>query len=271
MPDSDTLATRFSDAPDPDAGQYQAFSSLAGAGAVLGVLSAAALLSPGFWVLPIAGLVLSAVALGRIARNAPWLSGRKTAMWGLALSLVFGTTACTNTLVFRWCACNEARQMADLWFSFLRDSKPQFAHQLEQEPDDRQPLNELLLDYYRREKRQHRALYEFANQPIIRTLMALGDRAKVRYYATEAAEPNGQAYYVRLVYAITLEDPGKEPTTFFLALHLQRARLTKAPLSDWRILRPEAPYRPEFFGGPDRPTVQKPYEEQLPKKPAAGA
>lgn len=244
MPSSETIPAGFSEAPEPDIEQYHSFSGLAVAGAVFGVLSVTALLAPAMVVMSIIGALLSGFALWRIAKNAPWLLGWKTATLGLCLSLLFGVASLVNQAVFRWSAIAEAKQVADVWFGYLREDKPQFAHHLELHPGERRPFNERLLDYYRTTE-HHRGLHEFANQPAVRALLAQGDRAQVRFYDTEAAQTSDDTYYVRLVYAVTVEDAAGAPATFFIAFHMSRHELKKAHVSDWQIQRTEGGYHPQ--------------------------
>jgi hypothetical protein len=69
--------------------QYRALSSAAVAGLILGMLSPLAMLDWIWVVLPIAGLVVSAVAWRRVSRHRDDLTGMGLAKAGFALSLVF--------------------------------------------------------------------------------------------------------------------------------------------------------------------------------------
>ena len=91
----------LTDYQDTRIAEYRAVSSSAVAGLILGLLSPAAMIDPVLWTAPIAGIIFSVLGLRRIARNAPALISRKAAMWGLILSIFFGSAAVTDWYVYR--------------------------------------------------------------------------------------------------------------------------------------------------------------------------
>jgi hypothetical protein len=191
---------------------------------------------------PVLAVVLSAGALWRIGRPALALTGRKAALAGLALGIVFAVAAPTDWLIYRRHLRIEARQFADLWFECLQQGQPQKAHHLTLPPDARWRLDEALWEYYRASAERAEALRRYAARPPIRAILALGDKAQVRYYQTLDQGSAGSQEWVRPIYAVTYEEDGARKT-FFVAVVLERVRLDDGR-ANWRIAGVEGGIRP---------------------------
>ena len=139
--------------PGPEPTEYRSLSGLAVAGLAFGLLSAAAMIFPLLLTSAIVGLVLSTWALVRIRRQAPVLVGRRMALAGLFLSVLFAAAVPVDRLVYRWRIQSEARQFGDLWFELLSRGEPQKAHQLTVEPRIRERLDDRLWASYRDDPR----------------------------------------------------------------------------------------------------------------------
>jgi hypothetical protein len=198
---------------DPET--YAAVSGLAVAALVFGILSVAALVDPLAWGIPAVGAVLGAVALARIVRRPGELVGRKAAVAGLLLSLFFGSVAVGERNVYRALLRREARQVARAWFERVAERQPQLAHQLSLDPDHRQPPGSDAWVAYRKNGDLHNSLEKYVGEPLMRTLLALGEKATVRYYGSPAIEGNRGQESVVLLYAVTFDaEHGKK--TFFV-------------------------------------------------------
>ena len=240
MSDPSQHRPQLTDHDDAEAARYQALSSLAVVGLVLGMLGFAALFEPWLWVVPLLGLLTSGLALRRIARDAPALSGRRTALAGLVLSVLFSAAVPANWLVYRWLVRCEAQRFAACWFEFLADGQPQKAHQLTQHPAYRQPLDERLADWYQRRRgRLDQLQWYVAASPSeprwpVHTLLTLGNKARVRYHQTTDQTRAGRRDLLCQVYAVTYEKDGREKS-FFVELHLERWQLDSSR-ANWQIL-----------------------------------
>jgi len=250
MSESEFSPTGMSDPHDEEVAQYHAVSGLAVAGLVFGVLAVTALIDPLACVLPLAGLLLSVLALRRIAHESPALIGRKAALAGLALSLLFGGTAVAERLTHRWLIRRQARQFAETWFDLLLKHQPEKAYQLTVHPNHRQPFDETLWDYYREGPNSREQLENYVADPGIRTLLALAGKARIRYWQTEMQIRDGERETLYLVYAVTYGKAAKRQT-FFVRLQLQRLPLRRAGQNGWRVLDTEAAVRPASMGGED--------------------
>ena len=233
----------MTDAGDTEVAQYQSFSSLAVVGLIFGLLSVFALVDPMAWVLPLLGLLLGGLALRRIAKNSPALVGRKVAIVGLVLSLLFGGAAMGEWCAHRWLLRSQARQFTQTWFDLLRHQQPHKAYQLTQHPNRRQPLNETLWSYYREGPQPREELENYVAMPVIRALLALGKNDQIRYYETESQRRDGRRENITLIYAVTYDSPtGKK--TFFVRMVLEHSS-TRSGGAGWRIAHGEGGIRPE--------------------------
>lgn len=91
-----------SDLGDDRTGDYRSISGLAVAAAVVGVLSAASLLGPALWIVPLVGVALAVAALREIGRRGSVKVGVVPAVVGLALAVGFGAQAVSQHVAREW-------------------------------------------------------------------------------------------------------------------------------------------------------------------------
>jgi len=233
----------ITDSQDAEFAAYRPLAVQAVVGLIFGLLAPLALLSSAFWLLPATGLFFGNWALRRIKRDPAALTGRKLAWTGLSLSLLFIVAAPTDWLVYRRVVRNEARQFSTLWFRYLTHDEPQKAHQLTLAPQARQPLGENLWGFYRNDSRTRRSLEGYVKSPLVRTLLALGPRAMVRFYETVDQSHDDNDDVVELLYAVTYEEEG-ERKSFFVDVQARRMKLADGS-ADWRILQTAGGAKPE--------------------------
>lgn len=244
MADTELLHSRLPAPQDAAVVEYQAVSILAVVGLLGGLLAATALLSPAMWFVALAGVVLNALALARIAREAPLLLGRKPALAGLILSVFFGAVATADWYTYNELVRREAQQFATLWFDSLRDREPQKAHQLALNPAARHPLDDKLWSVYYEGSEPREDLQAYIERPEVKALMTLGNQAQVRYYACPNQGQEKGNDIVVLVYAITFPEAGAKKT-FFLKLVLERHHLAEPSRAEWRITNTEGGVGPD--------------------------
>lgn len=102
---------------------YRPVSSLAVAALIVGCVSALALVSPVFWVVPLVGAALALVAVRDVTRSGVAKAGGLAAVAGLALSLGFGAQAMTAAATARWLAAARAASAARFWLDALCDGR----------------------------------------------------------------------------------------------------------------------------------------------------
>ncbi|MFM8951489.1 MAG: hypothetical protein ACKOOF_00230 [Planctomycetaceae bacterium] len=102
---------------------YRPVSSLAVAASIVGCVSALALVSPVFWVVPLVGAALAMVAVRDVTSSGVGKAGGLAALAGLALSLGFGSQAVTAAATARWLAASRAESAARFWLDALCDGR----------------------------------------------------------------------------------------------------------------------------------------------------
>lgn len=222
--------------------EYRAVSPAAIVSLVLGITAAAALFHPLGCVLAILGVVISIVALRRIASAGPELIGRKAALVGLTLSIAFGVSAPTQWATTRWWLASEAEPVGLQWFSYLQENKPEMAHQMTVK--DPRP-HEQVLNYYRNQPQARDELTKFVAQPLMRTLLALGDKAQVRLYETGEIIHDAEGQLIEQFYAVTYPDEQtRQPRTFFVDLEIDRQPHKIKGETQWRVVGVKGGVRP---------------------------
>jgi hypothetical protein len=237
---------------ETDAVAYRAVSSLALGGLLLGLLAALGLLLPALWIAAIAGVIVNAMALKRIAARWPALVGRKAALVGLTLSAIFFAAVPADWLVYRRLARDEARKCAAIWFDYLRTGQPHKAYEMTLSPTLRDRLDDSLWEFFREGTEERGMLETFVRRPAVCALVALKDKATVRYYDTESQWYERNQDHLYQTYAVTYPD-SEGLTTFFVGLVLDRSTESRTGHAYWEITRIEGGVKPKWFGGPGAP------------------
>ena len=89
-------------------------------GAAGRVALAAGDVDPVFWLVPLAAVVVSGLALRRIAVRWPELVGRPAALAGLMLGVAMLVAAPVDDLVYRYLLRQQAREFAEMWIDAVR-------------------------------------------------------------------------------------------------------------------------------------------------------
>jgi hypothetical protein len=244
MADHETSHSRLSDSDDAEVAQYQAVSGLAVVALIFGLLSPLAVVHPSFWVIPLAGILLSLLALRQIARDVPARIGRKAARVGLAISMVSIAAGVSMKTTRCLMLDAEARRFTGYLFRYLRQDDAFRAHQLCQLPESRKPLNDPAWDARSLGPSAQRDLVEFVSRDEIRALLRLGDRARVRFYDTERRWREQGNELVKLAYAVTYDDAGQKKS-FFVRVVAERVEDPETGHAYWYLADLDDPIRPE--------------------------
>jgi hypothetical protein len=240
--------TESTDPQDTDMGQYQAVSGLAVAGLLVGLASPAALGHPLLWTVPLVAMVICALALRRIAREAPALIGRKAALTGLALAVLFLAAAPLQGYTYGRLLDWEGRRFAAQWFELVRQNQREKSFELTRQAESRLPLDEDLPSRYPPDSDPLSELNGYLQQPSVQALLALGDKAQVRYYDTERSTRSNRGDVIKQVYAVTYEEDG-ERKSFFVELSMNRRYVADPGRAFWQLTDFTAPIRPKALGG----------------------
>lgn len=233
----------ITDSQDTELAEYRPLAGQAVLSLIFGLLAPLAMIDVMLWAIPALGVILGWWALRRIRKNAPGMTGRNIAFGGLALSLLFFVAAPSDWLAHRSIVCDEAQQFSALWFKYLNQEEPHKAHQLTVMPQSRQKIDDGLWAYYRNNPKLREELEGYTKMPVVRTLLALGPKAQVRFYQTVGHIRDNENDRVDQLYAVTYEEDN-ERKSFFVRVGAVRKKLPSGG-AGWRILDAEGGVRPE--------------------------
>ena len=228
--------------------EYRSPSGWAIAALALGLCSPVAMVGPLGWIVPAAAVVVGTVAIVRLGVPEQVKIGRRAALAGLSLGLVFIAAAPVALVTSQWCLEAEAHKVAVEWFDYLRHGEPHKASQLGVSTEVRQPLDDTLWAYYREHPEAKRELEDFARQPLVRALLALGEAAQVRFYETQQIERGSRRDELVQVYAVTYQDDDKKKS-FFVRLSLDRSADPVTGRGRWRVNGAGGGIRPKSWSG----------------------
>ncbi len=214
-------------------------------GLILGLASIGAFLATAMWMIPVMGIVVNLRALWSIAAAKSILTGRRMALTGLFLSVLFGAAAPSDAWGTRWFLEQSARPVAEAWFSALANDQPERALQLRTSAGLRRKLDDRLLNYYTTNKDAYRELRQFVSEPLVKTLLLIGPAAKVRLYETGSVEADETRTFVSQIYSVTF-DKGGQTTTFFVNMLLER-KLDFSQRAEWRVMGANGGVRPTIW------------------------
>ncbi len=252
MSDKDLKSAHLSESPEAEAcGQYRSVSGLAVIGLFLGLLSPLALTGPAAWLVAVAAIIICLAALWRIRQKAETMIGRKAAVVGLVLAVLFGATAVSQWFSHRWIIERQARGIATAWFDLLADDQPLKAHQLNLIPAERKPLDGPLLHVYQRGPKRREELDKFLEEPLIRTILALGKKADIRFYKCGGIWGPPGKENVQEIYSISFDDEQGKRKTFFATVLLRRFPADQAEKINWVVADSEGGVRPPWMSEED--------------------
>lgn len=234
-PISSETDTRPRDIEEPLDG-YRAVSGLAITSLLLGSISIVAMIHPVLWVLPLAGMVAAWWALRQIAFGSPPLLGRKAALVGLTLSLIFGLSGPIQYWAHRRALRAEALEIADEWFTAWRENRPDYAvrltrHSTSKSGRARPPL----ADATNREQILGSVRKTVHEQPA-ELLLKLGKQARVRLFQHDSVWWDESTEGVRDVYVVTV-GKGSDAVSFFIRLSLLRSQDLATGEWQWQITK----------------------------------
>ncbi len=139
-------ARSFTTEVDPGAG-YQRLSRLAVWSIPLGLMSALSMVSPLLWIVPVAAIVFAVGGLWVIAHSDD-TTGRRLAITGLGLAILFGTWGMSWTISRRMVLTGQAREHASEWLELMQNEEYMKAHQLSLDYFGRLPAGTSLTEHY---------------------------------------------------------------------------------------------------------------------------
>lgn len=216
--------------------EYRSVEPWAIAGLVLGLLSPLALLSSVLWLAPLFGIAVNALALRRLQQDGN-RAGRAAALAGLGLSVLFGVVPVAQMATDYVLLKDQPREMADQFLEYLRHDEPGKALMLRTVPDFRksQDDDEAVKLFFRNNQEAKADLAKFVQLPVARTILALGERADIRFFANMGVATRGDRAQVDYCYTVTFDDEQGKKKTFLVGLIMERKPTQNPELNPWRV------------------------------------
>lgn len=216
--------------------EYRAVEPWAIGGLLVGLLSPIALLSQVLWLVPLVGIATNALALRRLHQGANRV-GRSAALVGLGLSVLFGVVPVAQSVADYIVLKDQPREVADHFLEYLRHDDPRKALMLRAVPDVRKSVDddEAVKLFFRNNHEARKDLAKFVELPAARTIMALGERADIRFYATVGVGTDGDRAQVNYWYTVTYDDDQGKKKTFLVGLVMERKPTQNPDLNPWRV------------------------------------
>ncbi len=139
---------RFSELDQQELVEYRPLNRPAVVACILGWLASAALIHPILCLLPLLGIMTALIALRQLSSAENKQSGRRLALIGLCLSVLFGSWTVAREASRELRLYGHARQFAEDWFARIRDGQFYEAHQLTLMEGERAAPGVSLKDHY---------------------------------------------------------------------------------------------------------------------------
>lgn len=194
----------------PDERPYAAWSVMSIVALVCGLASFLVFLEVWWSFLAVAAVLTALVALVAIDRSEGTLVGRRAALAGIALAVVSSVGVTAFWVGYAAVLRRDADQFARLWITTVQGNDiPRIAaltlpYWSRAEIGDSEAWWNRLTE--KSEASTHRAVHQIVDNKLIRTLIALGDKATVSLYRAESIAFSPGKNVVPLVYAITFPD-----------------------------------------------------------------
>jgi len=200
-------AVHFASADEAALAEYRAVSRPAIVALVLGLASATALAHPLLLAVPVVAVAVGLAAMASVARNSQTLIGRKAALTGILLALLFASWAPARIVGRRWLLYDHARRFSDAWVKLLHEQEYEKAHQLTVEAARRQPPEADLKAFYRHHPDEFNTLYSHPSMSIVKRL---GSKIRLRYAGNVRQDRAATYTNVVLAYAAGYNEDGRE-------------------------------------------------------------
>ena len=169
------------------------------------------------------------------------MTGRRFALTGLTLSLLFGLAAPTGQAVARMQMRSESRRFSQQWFDMLKERQPYMAYQLETAPALRSTPEKMTKDLAQQMPRMQ--FEKFLGRSVVQIMLTLGEGAQVRYFQELSLTDKVGLRGTNDIYAVSVDDRG-EKTTFFVELQLERTKSYVDGSWEWQIRSAEFRTKP---------------------------
>lgn len=197
----------------------------------------------------IGGILFALWAIVAIHRSEGLLSGAFLAQIALSLSVISLVSVSVFWPYYHYRAGLEAREFCKEWFQALRTDNVPVVYSLSlpswmrrPDPSDAENWWQTLVD----DRNLHRVVDRMLQNRLLRTMLALGEKAEASYHSTGSVETENGQTTLTLFYAVTYPVESGKKHTFFVPLRVRRLiNDTDGRTVGWQLLtQPDAPMSP---------------------------
>ena len=251
MSNDSIFKTSWNEASESEA-SYARPSVLAMLSAFFGLSTFLVYFTTEFFFLGIIALLLGLFALWTIRNAEGALTGTSLAYIGLCSAIVALVSVAVFWSAYQYGIRREADLFFRLWFAAVQQGDIPQAREYQALYASRSKAAnaEEWWNAQYQEKYAHRAIHQYVENKLVRTLMALGGKAKVSYYKTLEVVSEREADTVVSVYAVTFSAEFGRTETFFVKMRGKRVYPSESQGSKaagWRIDDLPTVYLPEEF------------------------
>ena len=208
--------------------------------------------SPGFFFLGVIAILLSLLSLWAIRSADGGLTGTPLAYVGLCSATVALVSIAVFWATYQHGIRQEADQFFRLWFAAVQQGDiPQAKEYLSIYAQRSKAKNaETWWKAQYENKYAHRAIHMYVEDKLIRTLMALGDKATVSYYKTVYTRSEREKDTIVSIYAVTFPAESGNAETFFVRIGGKRIFPSESQgftAAGWHLEGTPAFYLPDEF------------------------
>lgn len=226
-------AIEHHDFPAAEVTEYRSPQPLAVLALVLGLLSFLAVFRPLFWIVPLLALIFGMIGLWLLSGD-PGKVGRKAAIWGIALALLFGAWGPSRYLSRQWWLSRQARVYADTWLELIRQEKFREAHQLHGRQAELASEGVTLDEFYRTDKYAQTDYHVFFGSEPLKSLSELAKNAQIVFERTEDYETEVNFDRVTFRYRVTANRDERE-YSLPIRLVMRREPILETADSQWFV------------------------------------
>lgn len=226
---------------ESDIEQYRAVSPAAIIALLLGLASFLVLTANNLLLLflPVVAITVALFALAQIARSEGALVGRKAAIAGICLALLFGSSALARSATREWLLHSQARQFAEGWLQLVRRGKLHHAHQLHLSPFQRQSSHLSLSDHYAESEAERDRFEQFFGEPPLNTIAAAASHASIRFEGVVEHATLKKADQVAMLFV--LDRPGEDQPQLRFVVVTERSADRQTGDVFWRLVAVSKP------------------------------
>jgi hypothetical protein len=200
---------------------YRTLSVLSIVSLILGLAAPLCLIAPLLFAIPIAGMVVALLAIGRIAASDGALIGRRAAVIALGLCVASMCASIVRSTLTQELLSRQARQAALEWFALLEAGDAEKALDMtvtsNQPPPPPHPGESAAVEA------TQSPLDLFRQQPVVRFLLDQADGARARYVQDLAYDPGvGGMTQIEQQFAVDRAQPTEGPSSALVQVTMRR-------------------------------------------------